>query len=125
MSLPNTLYDSSLTHSLIPKSKAFATAGRIGTASPITLTDSHGHAFASSTTITLRSRYNAGLQSFQETFYVVDGCAGYDALLRHDIETKPEDAHPLQAHPLKYQGHYGSQERRDKEARDREKQEKY
>ena len=125
VSLPNTLYDSSLTYSVIAKSNAFATQGQIRTSAPITLTDSHGHAFASSTTIMLRWRYDNGLQSFQEIFYIVDGCAGYDGMLRKDIETKPEDAHPLQAHPLSYHGHYGKQEKHDKEEKERDKQDQW
>ena len=124
MSLPNTLYDPSLTHSIIIKSKAFDTQGQIRTSAPITLSDSQGHVFASSSIITLRWRYDHGLQSFQETFYVVDG-AGFEAILRRDIETKPEEAHLLQGHPLIFEGKYKKSEKTDRDRKEGEREEQW
>ncbi|ETN41233.1 uncharacterized protein HMPREF1541_03168 [Cyphellophora europaea CBS 101466] len=118
--LPLTLYDPSLTRSLISKSKAFATQGRISPCSPLSLLitlnpasaagtadtsrtnrarASHREGFAArvplttSTTLTLRWRYAHGLQSFHEVFYVIDAASihGFDAVLRGTINVTPAD----------------------------------
>jgi hypothetical protein len=91
IALPNTLYDPVLERSLISKHRAFATQGRITATNSVSLATSAGESLTSKATITLRWRHDSGLQSFQETFWIVDDCAGYDAILRKDIES-PDDA---------------------------------
>ena len=116
--LPNTVHDATLNRSIISKRKAFATNGRIKAVQPCTFTTTSGECFASSTTITLRWRYGAGLQSYQETFYLVEGCASYDAILRKDIE-KLEDGEGGvgKAFPMQFgrPGKKGQDDKRSKE----------
>ena len=112
--LPSTYHDSTLSKSMISKSRAFATHGRIKATSPTTLVTSYGQHFTSSTTITLRWRYDAGMQSFQEKFWVVDGVHDCDAILRKDIET-PEDGNGnAKAFPV-FSGKPGSRGKADRE----------
>ena len=92
--LPQTVYDPTLSKSLICKHKAFATHGLIKPTNPITLTTGTGQCLTSSATITLRWRYDAALQSFQETFFIVDGLGEHDAVLRSGIERLDPDARP-------------------------------
>ena len=102
ISLPNTLYDSKGAISLIPKIQAFATQGRIKIATPVSIVDSSGQCHSSSSTISLRWRYADGSQSFQETFYIVDSCGTYDAILRGGSETSPSLNAIAQAHPVSF-----------------------
>ena len=110
--LPNTVYDGTLQKSLISKARADATHGLIQPKAPITAVDNRGTRHTSSSTITLRWYYDSGLQSFKETFYVVDrlplpegggggdggGGGEWDAMLRKGVERSPEHS-PPQAYP--------------------------
>lgn len=104
--LPNAVYDGSLQKSLISRANAMATRGPIQTQpTTISLMDQHGKTYTSASTITLRWYFENGLQTFQETFYVVDklpradvgglsaavgvgagGGADWDAILRAGLE---------------------------------------
>ncbi|EXJ82743.1 hypothetical protein A1O3_06558 [Capronia epimyces CBS 606.96] len=70
-----------------------ATHGPIQSKLPTTLIDQSGTAYTSTSTISLRWYYDDGLQTFQETFYIVDklprsGAEGgdWDAILRAGVE---------------------------------------
>lgn len=126
--LPNIIRDANLDKSVITKRKAFQTNGRIKPVQPITFTTASGHCLASSATITLRWRYDAGLQSFQETFYVVEGCGQYDAILRRDIQTLDdgEGAVP-KAFPMQFgsRSKTGKEDRKNREAAREERDKQY
>ena len=126
--LPNTTRDANLDRCLISKRKAFQTNGRIKPVQPITFTTVSGQCPTSSTTITLRWRYDAGLQGFQETFYVVEGCGQYDAILRKDIEVLDdgEGAVP-KAFPMQFGRHSktGKEDRKNKDAAREERDKQY
>ena len=126
--LPNTTRDANLDKSLITRRKAFQTNGRIKPVQPITFTTASGHCPTSSATITLRWRYDAGLQSFQETFYVVEGCGQYDAILRKDIEALDdgEGAVP-KAFPIQFGRHSKTdkEDRKNREAAREERDKQY
>ena len=67
------------------------------------MVDHKGRSHNSNSTITLRWYYDSGMQTFQETFYIVDKLTRpeggeWDAMLRHGIEPSPEHSAP-QAHP--------------------------
>ena len=124
ISLPNTLYDSKVAISLIPKIKASATQGRTRIATPVSVIDSSGQCHSSSSTISLRWRYADGSQSFQETFYIVDSCGSYDAILRGGSETSPSLNAIPQAHPVSF--HIKDKDRRsDTKEQAKQKQEQY
>lgn len=89
--LPNAIHDPKLDKSVLSKHHAFATKGQFTPTKPINLTTGSGQCFSSSNTITLRWRYDGGLQSFQETFWIVDGIHGHGAILRNDIERMSDD----------------------------------
>jgi hypothetical protein len=119
--LPNTIHDPLLPKSLITKHKAFATQGRIKSTNPITLTTSGHHCYSTSSAITLRWRYNAGMQSYQETFYIVDGIDGeYDAILRKDIERI--DREDGKAKPSAFPLMLGKHDKKGREDMDKKKQ---
>lgn len=84
------------------------------------------HCLSSSATITLRWRYEHGLQSFQETFWVIDAASvggSYDAILRGDIDVGPAEGALPQANPI-YMDTPGRSGRGDREKRDEEKRRK-
>jgi hypothetical protein len=67
------------------------------------MVDNRGKKHTSNATITLRWYYDSGLQTFQETFYIVDGLprpegGEWDAMLRKGVERSPEHSIP-QAYP--------------------------
>ncbi|KAI1629345.1 hypothetical protein EDD37DRAFT_48195 [Exophiala viscosa] len=105
--LPNTVYDGSLQKSLISKAKALTTGGPIQTRPTTTFIDHNGKTYTSASTICLRWYYESGMQTFQETFYVVDqspratGGGEWDALLRAGVEPDPGQV-PAQAFPYGY-----------------------
>ncbi|KAK5464696.1 hypothetical protein LTS15_001258 [Exophiala xenobiotica] len=103
--LSNTLYDGILQKSLISKAKAVATSGSIRASPSVILVDHTGQRHSSSATISLRWYYDDGLQTFKETFYVMDklprsGPNGgeWDAILRTGVEPSPADG-PANAFP--------------------------
>jgi hypothetical protein len=120
--LPKTLQDTALGASIISKQKALASQGAIKTSNPLSLTTSTGQCYASSSTITLRWRYDAALQSFTETFWIVDGCGGYDAILRKDIEGTDSPETP-KAFPMQF-GKPGKAGEKEKQGKTRSKQDK-
>lgn len=68
--------------------------------------DRDGRKHTSKATIALRWYYEGGLQTFTETFYIVDKIpraegGELDAMLRKDVERSPEH-YPTQAHPYVY-----------------------
>ena len=99
--LPNTVYDNTLPRSLISKAKALDTHGPILSNAPTTLTDHTGKRHTSTSTISLRWYYDNGLQTFEETFYVVDKLprpdsdgTEWDAMLRAGVDLTPEQSAP-------------------------------
>ncbi|KAK5035542.1 hypothetical protein LTS07_002981 [Exophiala sideris] len=102
--LPNTVYDGTLQRSLISKAKAMATRGLVQVEPTTTLTDYNGNTYTTASTICLRWYYENGLQTFQETFYIVDklpradGNGEMDAILRAGVESDPAQG-PAQAFP--------------------------
>ncbi|KIW18485.1 hypothetical protein PV08_02773 [Exophiala spinifera] len=111
--LANTLYDGTLQKSLICEAKALATSGVVRRCQPVILLDHTGRTYTSASTISLRWHYDNGLQTFQETFYIVDrlpradsrhgardGSRGgeWDAMLRVGVEPCP-DGGPPSAYP--------------------------
>ncbi|KAK7892478.1 hypothetical protein LTR67_007575 [Exophiala xenobiotica] len=103
--LSNTLYDGTLQKSLISKAKAVTTSGSIRASPSVILVDHTGQRHSSSATISLRWYYDDGLQTFKETFYIVDklprsGPNGgeWDAILRTGVEPSPADG-PANAFP--------------------------
>lgn len=121
--LPNTLYDGTLQKSLISKANAVASHGAILPRPGISLTDHNGQTHTSTSTISLRWYYDNGLQTFQETFYVVDRLhqpnsdkREWDAVLRAGVEPCPEqsaaNAFPYMNVP---QGHDPGREREQRE----------
>ncbi|KAK5048481.1 hypothetical protein LTR84_005571 [Exophiala bonariae] len=101
--LLNTVCDGTLQKSLISKSQAYATRGAIQARAPISMIDHDGRKHTSSATIALRWFYEGGLQTFTETFYIVDKIprlegGELDAMLRKDVERTSEH-YPIQAHP--------------------------
>ena len=127
--LPNTIHDANLDKSLISRRKAFQTDGRIKPIQPVTFTTAQGHCFASNATITLRWRYDAGLQSYQEAFYVVDSCGDYDAILRRDIEHLDDGVGGgvPKAFPMQFGGHSkkAQEDRKHKDAEKKARDERY
>lgn len=128
--VPRTLYDPSQPHSLISKTKALATLGRINACSPNVVlqprdSSQGSHALSSSATITLRWRYEHGLQSFQETFWIIDSATvgGFDAILRGNIDVTPAEGALPQANPI-YMGTPGRGGRSEREKREDEKRRK-
>ncbi|EXJ87958.1 hypothetical protein A1O1_04885 [Capronia coronata CBS 617.96] len=125
--LANTLSDNALKKSLISRAKALATHGPIQSKSPTVLTDHSGTTYTSTSTISLRWYYDDGLQTFQESFYIVDrlsratgeggGSGGdWDAILRADIEpgSAVGQAYPYCTIPA------GQDPRREAERRERQ-----
>ncbi|KAK6379436.1 hypothetical protein LTS17_006354 [Exophiala oligosperma] len=113
--LANTLYDGTLQRSLICKAKALATSGEVRRCAPVILVDHSGRTHTSASTISLRWYYDNGLQTFQETFNIVDklpcaagvehgggtrnggsrgGGGEWDAMLRVGVEPCPDGAPP-------------------------------
>lgn len=63
------------------------------------MVDNQGTKHTSSATITLRWYYDNGLQTFKETFYIVDRLplpegGEWDAMLRKGVERSPEHSPP-------------------------------
>ena len=83
--------------------------------------------------ITLRWRYEHGLQSFQETFYIVadEQLQGHDAVLRGSISVKPAAVDGSQAiaraNPILMgsHGHAGKDERKKREEDTKVKERSY
>jgi hypothetical protein len=131
--LPKTLFDNSASLSIITNTKALATLG----SSHQTPTVVHRSSLGSLTTascITLPCRYDGGLQSFQETFYIVedrDKLQGYDAILRGSIAIKPPGARGQDSIPRAYPillsppGKSGKEDRKQREAELRRKEISY
>lgn len=97
------MYDGTLQKSLISKAQAYATRGPIQARAPIAVIDHDGRKHTSSATIALRWYYEGGLQTFKETFYIVDKIprahgGELDAMLRKEVERSPEH-YPTPAHP--------------------------
>jgi hypothetical protein len=74
-----------LRKSIIKKEKARATEGEPESIEEVSLRDSTGKTYKSQSTIHVRWYLKNGAQSFGETFYVVESCGEYDAMLRRDI----------------------------------------
>jgi hypothetical protein len=97
VSLPNTIQDASLMHSLISKPKALATQGHIhripaltSPSTPITPT------LISASAITLRWRSSHALKSCQERFYIIDTLPlGFDAIFRGNIDDIASPSLPI------------------------------
>lgn len=88
-----------MSKSIINKKKARATKGEPESIEQVSFVDSTGKSHKSQSTIHVRWNVKNGAQSFDETFYVVDSCGEYDAMLRKDI-MKPRDTPAAQTHPF-------------------------
>ncbi|KIW53244.1 hypothetical protein PV05_08833 [Exophiala xenobiotica] len=129
--LSNTLYDGTLQKSLISKAKAVATSGSIRASPLVILADHTGQTHSSSATISLRWYYDDGLQTFKETFYIVDklprpgpNAGEWDAILRTGVEPSPADG-PANAFPymtVPPRRDSGAEQERRKQAEIRQKQ---
>ncbi|OQU95595.1 hypothetical protein CLAIMM_01779 [Cladophialophora immunda] len=111
--LCHALHDSTLSKSIISKSKAVATRGTIRPNAPTTLTDHTGTSHISTSNISLRWYYDDGTQTFPETFYIVDQIPAtetdsnrgevrdhhWDAILRSTVEP-PSTALSPQVNPI-------------------------
>jgi hypothetical protein len=81
--MPNTNCDAVISRSIILKRHADASNGKTEEVfPPEPFEDSRGHIYQPRTAIELRCTINDSAQIFSETFYVVDSCGEYDALLR-------------------------------------------
>lgn len=119
--------DETLQRSLISAAKASATKGKVRPSTVSTFTDQHGKVYHSNGTITLRWYYENGMQSFEETFHVVERLGRpdggeWDALLRKDIAPGPE-RRMAQANPICYAPGVAraAQQKKEKVERDKEK----
>ena len=129
--LSNTLYDGTLQKSRISKAKAVATSGSIRASPLVILADHTGQTHSSSATISLRWYYDDGLQTFKETFYIVDklprpgpNAGEWDAILRTGVEPSPADG-PANAFPymtVPPRRDSGAEQERRKQAEIRQKQ---
>lgn len=108
--LPHAKYDTTLTKSIINRERARATKGMTKTISPTSLVDANDQAYTSNNTISLRWHVKDAAQSFSETFYIVDSCGPYDAILRNDIRKPPADI--PEAYPFMMQESRADKERR-------------
>jgi hypothetical protein len=103
--LPRTKYDGTLTKSIISRERARETKGTTRSVYPTSLVDANDQAYSSNTTINLRWYVKDTAQSFSETFYVVDSCGSYDAMLRKDVRIPRTDnipeAYPFMMHESK------------------------
>jgi hypothetical protein len=109
--LPRTKYDGTLTKSIISREKVRATKGTTKSVSPTSLVDANDQAYSSNTAINLRWYVKGTAQSFSETFYVVDSCGTYDAMLRKDVRRPRADNFP-EAYPLMMNESKADKERR-------------
>lgn len=98
--LPRTRYDAGLNRSIISKERARATKGVIKNTPEMSLVDSTGQSYTSRTSVNLRWHAKDSAQSFSETFYVVESCGSYDAMLRKDIQKTDTTPH---AYPFRYE----------------------
>ena len=120
--------DEALQSSLISATKASATKGKVKPNTVTTFTDQHGKVYQSNGTITLRWYYENGMQTFEETFHIVDRLdrpndgGEWDVVLRRDIPPGPERRMP-QANPICYAPGMArlAQQKKEKVERDKEK----
>jgi hypothetical protein len=94
----NSFLDSACRRSLICPAKARASRGTIRSLHPTTITDHTGITYTSTSTIELRWYYADSLQTFSETFHIVDNLP-VDAILRFDAEP-PASALTPQVHAI-------------------------
>jgi len=88
--MPNTNCDAVISRSIISKRHADASNGKTEEIFlPEPLEDSRGHIYQPRTAIELRCAINDSAQTFSETFYIVDSCGEYDALLRKGCGSAP------------------------------------
>ncbi|KPI40577.1 uncharacterized protein AB675_7621 [Cyphellophora attinorum] len=131
--LPKTLFDTSASLSVITNTKAVATLGR-ASRTPTVIHRSSLGSLTTASCVTLRCRYDGGLQSFQETFHIIDDTEklhGYDAILRGSIAIKPPCASGQDSVPGAYPillsppGKSGKEDRKQREAELRRKETSY
>lgn len=127
--LLNAIYDPTATRSVISRVKANDTLGNIREGSAVGVISSAKVDAVTTSYITLRWRYEHGLQSFQEVFHVVDGSEmnGLDAVLRGDIEATPAQVARPVANPMFYgqTGRAGKDERKVREQEMKKKEEAF
>jgi hypothetical protein len=126
--LPRAVYDGTLQTSLISKARAAATHGSISPKPLVNLVDSTGQTHTSRSAVTLRWYYDNGLQTFQETFYIVDKLpqpdgSEWDAMLRAGVQPSPEQS-PPQAHPYQTRS-MKPDVAQDRKKREAERQQRY
>ena len=85
--------------SIINKDKARETRGEPQSIEEVSLVDSTGKTYKSQSTIHVRWYVKDHGRSFGETFYVVDSCGEFDAMLRKDI-MDPRETPAAQTHPF-------------------------
>lgn len=80
--IPRTACDSGLNRSLLSRRFADETRGILEQIAPVTIRDSRGHVYHSNARVSLRWWRRNDARSFPETFYIVEGCGSYDAMLQ-------------------------------------------
>ena len=124
VSVPKALYGSAISRSIVTEAVAVASKGALACTAPTSVVGPSGRAYISTASVALRWNYDGGLQTYAETFIVVDDCAPYDAVLRRGVTAPSRQGAPVDAHPY----HFAPQSKGEKaaaEKRDKERREKY